>query len=434
VMEKLTASLLAAASVALLYLLLRRRASPRLALLLTLAFAFGTTTWAISSQALWQHGLGELLLVGALLLVTGPCTASRAFAAGVICGLIAGNRPPDAILAAALGLYGLWWAGRLAPLLAAGAAIPLGIVLTYNLAAAGKLTGGYGLMGDPGFFHHPLLPGIAGLLLSPARGLFIFTPFLLFLPFGFRHVLRDRGAVALALLLGIAAVLQVLLYAKTDWRAGYSWGPRFLTDLLPLLLWMLPPVVAALRSTGRIAFVLAVGAAIAIEAVGAFWYTGASDVAMATSGRDPVRAAWDLWNTPFIVELQHPRAPGELFAGVRGTLDSVQAGGRDVDQVIAGTPVLVQGWALIDDQTPGRVDVLLAGQVVGVTETFRDRSDVRATFHQASPAGWGIVIPTGGVGPGEHLLAAAAQVNENGDFHIFAHRHFTVLAAPRRAP
>ncbi|MDP9121263.1 MAG: hypothetical protein M3O15_07825, partial [Acidobacteriota bacterium] len=154
IMEKLTASLLAATSVALLYLLLRRRAEPRAALLLALAFAFGTTTWVISSQALWQHGLAEVLIVGALLLITGPCTARRALAAGVLCGLIACNRPPDAILAAALGLHGLWWARhlRLAPLLAAGAALPVGLVLAYNLSVVGRLAGGYGLSGDATFF------------------------------------------------------------------------------------------------------------------------------------------------------------------------------------------------------------------------------------------------------------------------------------------
>jgi hypothetical protein len=64
VMEKLAASLLAAASAALLYWLLRRRAAPAVAGLLTVAYAFGTTTWVISSQALWQHGLAQLLLIG----------------------------------------------------------------------------------------------------------------------------------------------------------------------------------------------------------------------------------------------------------------------------------------------------------------------------------------------------------------------------------
>ena len=46
IMEKFSASLMAALSASLLYLLLRRRATPRIALLLTVAYAFGTTTWS----------------------------------------------------------------------------------------------------------------------------------------------------------------------------------------------------------------------------------------------------------------------------------------------------------------------------------------------------------------------------------------------------
>ncbi|MGH9440767.1 MAG: hypothetical protein ACRD16_00670, partial [Thermoanaerobaculia bacterium] len=170
IMEKMTASLLAALSSALLYLLLRRRALPGNALLLTFAFAFGTTTWVISSQALWEHGLGELLVVGLLLLLTGPCTNFRAVASGILCGLVACNRPPDSLLAGALGLYGLWWARRRAPLVAAGAALPVALLLAYNLEATGSVAGGYGLAGHATFFQGDLLAGIAGLLLSPTRG------------------------------------------------------------------------------------------------------------------------------------------------------------------------------------------------------------------------------------------------------------------------
>jgi len=134
IMEKLSASLLAALSASLLYLLLRRRTRASIALLLTVAYAFGTTTWMVSSQALWQHGMAELLVIGALLLLTAPCTAPRALAAGLLLGLIAGNRPPDVVLGAVLGVYALFWAGRrLAPLLAAAAALPMFVVLFYNL-------------------------------------------------------------------------------------------------------------------------------------------------------------------------------------------------------------------------------------------------------------------------------------------------------------
>ena len=110
VMEKLSASLLAATSAALLYLALRRQAEPRPALVLALAYAFGTTTWMIGSQALWQHGMAELLIAGMLLAVTGPASVRATIVAGLLGGLIACNRPPDSLLAAAIGLYGVWWA------------------------------------------------------------------------------------------------------------------------------------------------------------------------------------------------------------------------------------------------------------------------------------------------------------------------------------
>ncbi len=329
VMEKLTASLIAAAASSLLYLLLRRRSRPADALLLTLAFAFGTNTWMTGSQAFWQHGLAELLFVGLLLLLTAPCSTPRAAAAGALCGLIGGNRPPDVLLAGALGIYGLVWAGRRrAAWMAAGAAVPLGLVLVYNVAATGHLIGAYVIPQRPGFFRHDLLAGVAGLLFSPARGLFVFSPFLLLVPAGIRIALRHRDRDrTLALVIVFAAIVQVLFYAKADWRAGYSWGPRWLTDLLPLLLWLLPPALAALRPAGRIVFVLAICTSIAIQAIGAFWYTGASDgpIFAPRSGPGEMRAAWNPRNTPFVAELRHKRpGPGAEFANWRGHLRALE--------------------------------------------------------------------------------------------------------------
>jgi hypothetical protein len=437
VMEKLTASLLAAAASALIYLLLRRRAPPADALLLALAFAFGTDTWMIGSQALWQHGLAELLLVGTLLLLTGPCTARRALAAGVLCGLIAANRPPDALLAAALGLYGLRWTGRRrAPWLATGAAVPLCLVLAYNLAAAGNLTGGYGIPGRGAFFRNGLWAGFTGLLVSPTRGLLVFSPFLLLLPAAFRRGVRDRGTRVLTLAAAVAVLAQVLLYAKADWRAGSSWGPRWLTDLLPLLIWMLPPAVAALRAAGRVAFMLAVCASMAVQTVGAFWYTGASDAAIfaVPSGRDEMRASWDPRNTPFIAELRHPRAPVDpAFTSwksrARGSIDRVTAGGRRVAAVTAGTPLVVEGWALVDGRTPTAVEITLDGRPHGATATFSDRLDVRTALHVPSFAGWRIVLLTDGVKPGAHVVAAAARVADRTGTLPVARWDLTVLAS-----
>jgi hypothetical protein len=435
IMEKLSASLVAALSAALLYLLLLRRAAAPIALLLTLAYAFGTTTWMIGSQALWQHGMAELLVIGLLLLLTGRCTAPRALAAGLLCGLIADNRPPDAILAAALGAYGLFWAGRrAAALLAAGAALPVGLVLLYNLGVADNLAGGYGrgAHAHPGFLQHDLLSGLGGLLFSPTRGLLVFSPFLLFLVLAWRHLPRDRSQRALTLAMCAGVAIQVLLYAKTDWRAGTSWGPRYMTDLLPLLVWMLVPGVAALRGLGRAGFLLAVGAAVAIEAIGAFWYTGATERAIfaVASGPQQMRAAWDWRNAPFVASLRQGLAPAELLTEMRGNLDAIEARRRAISAVTAGQEVVATGWALAGHATPWQVAVNIDGGKPVASHTFFDRSDVRGTLHEASPAGWRIPLDTAGLAPGEHHLTAFAWASEKGEGHYLEERKLTVQSAP----
>src|SRR5215813_10477695 len=59
--------LIAALSVVAFLALAERLASARTALQLTIIYAFGSETWTISSQALWQHGASELLITLALL-------------------------------------------------------------------------------------------------------------------------------------------------------------------------------------------------------------------------------------------------------------------------------------------------------------------------------------------------------------------------------
>ena len=49
----------------------------------------------------------------------------------------------------------------------------------------------------------------------------------------------------LALAAGCGALALLLFFAKADWRARRSWGPRWLTETLPLLVFLLPPALAA---------------------------------------------------------------------------------------------------------------------------------------------------------------------------------------------
>lgn len=427
IMEKLCASLLAAGAVMLLFLLLRRRSDPGTAALLTLVFAFGTTTWVISSQALWMHGLGELSIVATLVLLTGPCSPLRAVVAGFFCALAACNRQPDAILAAGLALYGLWWAKRRAPLFLAGGALPVGLVLAYNLGVVGHVAGAYALVNWHRFVSGDVLSGIAGLLLSPTHGLFVFSPFLLFVPFGFMLLLRDRNTRALAAAIGAAVVVQLIVYATVDWRQGVSFGPRWLTDMLPMLFWLLPPVLAALSGVGRAVFGLACVVAIAIQMVGAFWYTGLSDATvLAAAGPDKMRAAWDIRNAPFVAELRHPPAPADLTVDVRGNIDRVSVR-EDADDT-AHRKVEVHGWALTDNRSPADVAVLLDGRLTAGTSDFFERPDVVRALGEPARSGWIVRFPAHDLAPGEHVVAVLVRAYQRGDPRLLKERTFTLTA------
>lgn len=307
VMEKLAASAVAATAAALLFLAVRRRCGPRDSLLLFVAFAFGTNTWATSSQALWQHGTAELLLAALLVLVTGPGHLWRVAAAGVFCGLVIVNRPFDLFLAAAFAVYAPFWSGRRAVLFFLAAAVPIVLVAAYNLSSFGVVTGGYGLLlaAAPELVGKPVSAGVAGLLISPGKGLFVFSPFLLFLPFFALRAIRAPSTRVLTLLLLVAVVAQIVFYATTEWRGGWSYGPRFLTDLLPLAVWMLAPVLSSLGQLLRTLFLIACLLSIGVQVVGAFVYQGLSDPALTASPE----AVWEPGNAPFVVEPRGGLAP-----------------------------------------------------------------------------------------------------------------------------
>ncbi|MGO4395757.1 hypothetical protein AB4Z46_30810 [Variovorax sp. M-6] len=433
IMEKLCASLIAATSVALLYLLLRRRSSPRTAALLSLVYAFGTTTWVISSQALWLHGLAQLLIISTMLLITGPCTTRRAALAGLLCALIAANRQPDAILAAALGLYGLVWAGRKWPLFVLSGAVPVVLTVAYNLGTVGHLAGAYALRVYPEDLNDDIVAGIAGLLVSPTRGLFVFSPFLLFVPCLIFRALRERSSRGLTLVLCAAMLVQVVGYAMVDWRQGIAWGPRWLTDMLPLLMWMLPPIVATLTRAGRVLFGAACVLSVAIQAVGAFWYTGAIDTAVLTTrSADRMQPMWEIRNAAFIAELVHPRAPADLFVNLRGNVDLIDTIDVVIHDPAAGDRIErqldVAGWALVDSRSPQDVAVLIDGREAAGTSRFFERPDVVQALGERSPAGWRLSIPIGHLEAGKHVLAILVRADPGGEVRLLRERSFDLPA------
>jgi hypothetical protein len=422
IMEKLVASLIAAVSVSLVYILLRRRVEVDTAVLLSVAYAFGTTTWVISGQALWMHGLAAVFVAAAMLMVTGPPAPARVVLAGFFCAMIVCNRQPDAVLAAAIGLYALRWSGRKVPLLLLGGLVPLGLTLAYNIISVGSLVGAYGLLSDKAkavFLDVSPLEGVLGLLFSPMRGLFVFSPFLLFLPFLLPRILREGGTRALTILLTVGVTTQIVAYGFGDWRQGVSWGPRWLTDMLPILMWLLAPGIAGLARGGRLLFGTAVGVSVVIQAVGAFWYTGASDeVLFESNGPEKLRPAWEIQNTPYLALLARPPL-ADLLIDVRGRIDTTR-----VVPAADGTQLQVEGWALAGSSTPMDVAIFVDGSEMGKSEQFFARGDIVQALDAPSPSGWRVHIPVAGLEPGKHTVAALVRTGPHAEQQLLGEVNF----------
>ncbi|MBV8858367.1 MAG: hypothetical protein JOZ02_15650 [Acidobacteria bacterium] len=429
-MEKVSASLLASVASVLMYLLLRRERI-RWSLPLAAAFAFGTNTWMISSQALWQHGTAELLIALALLLVVAPASDVRTALLGAVCVLIAANRPPDALIAGAVVLFAVWSRGRRALWLLAGAAVPLAALLYYNLDFIGHVAGGYALGKAPNeIFFRRDWSGVAGLLVSPTRGLLVFTPFLVFVPAGLIQRLRAPGTRGLAVALSLAAAAQLLVYSQTDWRAGVSWGPRYLTDLLPILLWMLAPAPLVLRPLARGLLVLAMAASVVVQFIGAFWYTTASDELIYAGNPASMRGAWNIHNIPFLTELSNPLVRGRLQCRAVGSINRVgQTVLSDTGEVPdLQTGAVLEGWALACGNRPSELLLLIDGVVIGSTTDFLPRADVNEVMHTDSPSGWRVVANTRGVPTGERVLQLAVRIGTRGDIRIVREQRISVIA------
>jgi hypothetical protein len=277
ILEKLTASAYAASSAVVLMLLLERLVSRRWAWILTFVYAFGAATWSTSSQALWQHGPGQLAIAACLLCLERWWADRKSSRWIWFCGTCAGVavmvRPLNIILLPGLALALLLGRAAIQDLVRAFAPVIVAglLALTYNLVVFQSASGAYVTTVERNW-----IGGLSGILFSPGRGLLVYTPAVLFALFAFAR--RSRAARVAHLPVFVVSVAFItgcclIVAAWPKWWGGYCWGPRMLTEIIPPLIVLIAIGAPAFNKIwSKRLFATAALYGCAIQAIGVYFY------------------------------------------------------------------------------------------------------------------------------------------------------------------
>ncbi|HKS22380.1 MAG TPA: hypothetical protein VJZ76_06255 [Thermoanaerobaculia bacterium] len=239
----------------ILYLYGRRRynAQPRDAVWIALAIVFGTIVFAYSTMLFVHVPAALFLLLAVVWLDDHPFAAGAAAGMATLCFYVCGaaalllaivRRDRRVLLGGApfavlLGLY--HWA-------CFGSPFRTAVESSTQWTERGLLFGVLRL---------PRLDALLGITVSPYRGLFFASPFLIF---GIAALfVRGRAIIA-----GITAVFLIVIAGFNGWNGGWAFGPRYLTPIIPLLG---IAMLAAARNAPRVVRALWLAAALVSIAI-----------------------------------------------------------------------------------------------------------------------------------------------------------------------
>ena len=226
-----SASLIVAAAVATMSLVVRNLAANRYAIAAAMAAGLATPTWAVSADSTWAHGPNQLWLAIGLYFM-----AKQAYArSGLAYGLAVFTRPYSGAVAAASGIYLTLKKRDWRPVVLIGVTSALGVIafLVYSRVLF-EVTSVYGGYADRGYHQARLtsppdtfLQDLWLSLMSPSRGLLLHSAFLIPLAVGFRKGWGAAEPWVKAAALSAAAYL-VLQVRAGGWIGGdFYFGYRY---------------------------------------------------------------------------------------------------------------------------------------------------------------------------------------------------------------
>ncbi len=254
------------------------------ALIVTATIALATSQWTVAGGGAWTHTSAVLWLTIGLCLWTLSRSRPGLFPVAGAALAVATLCRPTMLPASLLIALDPWLTRRdkrmaLTTFALVAAVGVLGLYMNWEIY--GSVLGGRSqIVADVSTTHGvssyvSLSPmNLIGQLVSPSRGLFVYSPVLLFALPGLWRSLLASAPVPLRLM-SMAGLATFLLYAfLATWWGGRVYGPRYLTDLMPFMaLWLATtPLPSKRRSIWAGGFALALAWSIWVQFLGASTY------------------------------------------------------------------------------------------------------------------------------------------------------------------
>jgi len=256
-LERIIASFILALTAILIYNISCLRLEWHYALLIVFIFTFCTSAWSQASRELYQHGPSMLMLTLSLYLILRGERQPRLIQyVGALLVMAYVIRPTNSIpLICFTSFVFLYYRQYFWRYFGWALLVAVPFIL-FNLSTYHALLQPYfspGRLRLTSSFFEALL----GNLLSPARGLFVFSPIFLMVFFGIFLKKRERSINKVDYFLMAIIVLHwLVISAEPNWWAGHSFGPRRFADMVPFLVYFLIPVVDFLARTDKRKWIL----------------------------------------------------------------------------------------------------------------------------------------------------------------------------------
>lgn len=240
---KTSASFFSAVSVGLVYLAAKEFLKTKKALLITIFYALGTTTFSLSSQSLWQCAASQMFLSATIYFFV---KGQRYRQALPLCGLFLGfatiSRFSIAVIALLFTCYFIIFERKWFLRFIIFTLPSLIFLIWYQLTYPGNLFFyKYEGVGQIVSIQNPLT-GLLGLLISPNKGILIYSPIFFFSILGIilAWVKKNRVFIFFS-----STIIIYLLFigSWSIWHGGWSYGPRTLAEITPFTTVLLIPVL-----------------------------------------------------------------------------------------------------------------------------------------------------------------------------------------------